>query len=1137
MSENPKADASKTQINYEDAPTLPPPRLEVGAVAWLRHNLFGSPTDTIITILSTLFILVIVYTFFDWAIGWANWYAIINNQRLFMLDRFEPVFEWRVALTVLIAAALTGVSFAVWARRSLRTLTIASLIILGAMAILPTVIEALIPMPSSYLAAGNVEIVDRADTILPQQALAFIAQEGEQVSVSLATKEVAEDEALEDLAGFSDRTAAALANAAQNRLDVQESTGATFDRMVSKTLTENLEERTRLNIRTFVRTNDMVASTINLTTIIQNQADAGELTVDQLRIWLDRVQAAENALEEGDDAVGTAVDSAENLLPANNSGIIEISEELGEALQALSTAILASENIEELGENLVNRLTVDLIGEEDQPDSAENLINPSPAETVILRVIFVQLLSPVSVTDTYSISEVPMQVAILDGETGDVLGEGIVSPAGEVVTAQIPADGWYVLTKTAIEGEEGTAILDVKGIYPIVERATAGASGSIFVRLTDDELLITAPRPTLDGEDIPMAVLIDNQFRGRRSLQSYLIHFVPLTLRQFERLFLPFFMTVVWGFVIGRVLAHLLGEQSRFNNTTSRIILILLGLSPLLLILIYFGPVNGDLGFMPMGGIPAIILKIVLAIGIVFQAGQIDSWLNRTNRGEDAEAGITNLLMYGWGIFPILMYMLASGIGGFSAATLASVIGSLVWLLLMYFIGLNFRGVLGYGLLVAGFFLQIAQSFVIDTIWETWTDEPVTSIFIWLVLAVVATGFGILGYSLRHRVDDSIKRLGYLISTGAFVFTLTNINLMDGTADPLTLALAGLAFLLVMGWVFFNGVHHFNSNSMIIGLLLITFLWMQFWTPVDKFSSFLFIVWLGAGAVVFKRGEEAQRNQRKTPDTDEKPRIQRMATPGLFVVAFAWIVVLFVIPAIITALDSAGILQTSPNDLLPLTDKRRWGGFMLTMQITILGIGASFPIGLLLALGRRSNLPIVKTACIIYIETVRGVPLVTVLFMATLLVPLVDPALATIEGVVRVWVGVTMFSAAYLAENVRGGLQSIPSGQTEAAQAIGLSGWQTTIYILLPQALRAVIPALVGQFISLFKDTSLVYIVGLAELLGIAQRVVAQPEFIQRRQETFLYIAIIYFVFSYIMSYISRRVEETGSGAARARQI
>ena len=230
-------------------------------------------------------------------------------------------------------------------------------------------------------------------------------------------------------------------------------------------------------------------------------------------------------------------------------------------------------------------------------------------------------------------------------------------------------------------------------------------------------------------------------------------------------------------------------------------------------------------------------------------------------------------------------------------------------------------------------------------------------------------------------------------------------------------------------------------------------------------------------------------------------------------------------------------MQTSPDDLLPLSDKRVWGGLMITMQLTVLGIAASFPIGLALALGRRSRLAVVKYTCILYIELVRGVPLITILFLASLLVPLVDPNLAAIDQAVRAWVAFTMFSAAYLAENVRGGLQSIDRGQTEAAQAIGLSNWQTTLFILLPQALRAVIPALVGQFISLFKDTSLVFIVGLADILGVASRVVAQAEFLQKRQETFLYVAILFFVFSYIMSYISRKIEATGSGAVRAQQL
>jgi general L-amino acid transport system permease protein len=161
------------------------------------------------------------------------------------------------------------------------------------------------------------------------------------------------------------------------------------------------------------------------------------------------------------------------------------------------------------------------------------------------------------------------------------------------------------------------------------------------------------------------------------------------------------------------------------------------------------------------------------------------------------------------------------------------------------------------------------------------------------------------------------------------------------------------------------------------------------------------------------------------------------------------------------------------------------------------------------------------------------VPLVSVLFMASLLVPLLDPNLATIPGVVRAMVGITMFSAAYLAENVRGGLQSIPGGQEEAGKALGLNNVQVTSQIMLPQALRAVIPALVGQAISLFKDTSLVYIVGLADLTRVAQRVVAQSEFVGHRLETFTFVSVIYFIFSYVMSYVSRRIEESGSGSAR----
>jgi general L-amino acid transport system permease protein len=207
---------------------------------------------------------------------------------------------------------------------------------------------------------------------------------------------------------------------------------------------------------------------------------------------------------------------------------------------------------------------------------------------------------------------------------------------------------------------------------------------------------------------------------------------------------------------------------------------------------------------------------------------------------------------------------------------------------------------------------------------------------------------------------------------------------------------------------------------------------------------------------------------------------------------------------------------------------------MLTLMLTAVGIVAAFPIGVSLALGRRSSLPVVSTVCTLYIELVRGVPLITVLFMSMLLVPFVAPQLGGPDTApYRAMVAVTLFSAAYLAENVRGGLQSLPPGQEEAAKALGLAGWQVMLFITLPQALRAVIPALVGQFISLFKDTSLVAIVGLVDLTGVTRNVSAQTEFQGLVRETYVFIALIYFTFSFVMSRVSRRIEASGSGAAR----
>ena len=218
-----------------------------------------------------------------------------------------------------------------------------------------------------------------------------------------------------------------------------------------------------------------------------------------------------------------------------------------------------------------------------------------------------------------------------------------------------------------------------------------------------------------------------------------------------------------------------------------------------------------------------------------------------------------------------------------------------------------------------------------------------------------------------------------------------------------------------------------------------------------------------------------------------------------------------------------GVSRTS--DPLRVVSSNLWGGLLLTLLLTAVGIVVSFPLGILLALGRRSHLPIIKWTSIAYIELVRGVPLVTILFMAQIMLPLFLPAGIQIDRVVRAMVGIILFTAAYQAENVRGGLQAIPPGQYDAAKAVGLSGLHTTVFIILPQALRNVIPVLVGQFIALYKDTSLVAIVGLLDLLGIAKSIVSQPQFIGLQREAYLFVTVIYWFVSYFMAHLSQRLE------------
>jgi len=217
----------------------------------------------------------------------------------------------------------------------------------------------------------------------------------------------------------------------------------------------------------------------------------------------------------------------------------------------------------------------------------------------------------------------------------------------------------------------------------------------------------------------------------------------------------------------------------------------------------------------------------------------------------------------------------------------------------------------------------------------------------------------------------------------------------------------------------------------------------------------------------------------------------------------------------------------SNSQVLPAVPSTLWGGLLVTLILAVGGIVISFPIGILLALGRRSSLPVVKGFCTAVIELIRGVPLVTILFMFSLILQVFLPVGSRFDRLIRALIAITIFSAAYMAENIRGGLQAVPSGQIEAAKAVGMNTFYINLFIVLPQAIRAVIPAIVGQFIALFKDTTLVIILGINELLGIGRSVVnADPEFIQLQLEVYLFIAAIFWIFSYAMSYSSRKLEE-----------
>jgi general L-amino acid transport system permease protein len=224
-------------------------------------------------------------------------------------------------------------------------------------------------------------------------------------------------------------------------------------------------------------------------------------------------------------------------------------------------------------------------------------------------------------------------------------------------------------------------------------------------------------------------------------------------------------------------------------------------------------------------------------------------------------------------------------------------------------------------------------------------------------------------------------------------------------------------------------------------------------------------------------------------------------------------------------LSIIGILMWGGVLGLPYVENERWGGLILTLLLSSFGVAAAFPLSILLALGRRSDLPVIRALSVGYIELIRGVPLISLLFMASVMLPLFLPSGVTIDKLVRAQIAMILFAAAYLAENVRGGLQAIPKGQYDAAYALALPFWRRTYLIILPQALRISVPPLVNSIIAFFKDTSLVLIIGLFDLLSTIKISLTEPQWNGFGVEAYVFASLVYFVFCFAMSRYSRSFE------------
>jgi general L-amino acid transport system permease protein len=228
----------------------------------------------------------------------------------------------------------------------------------------------------------------------------------------------------------------------------------------------------------------------------------------------------------------------------------------------------------------------------------------------------------------------------------------------------------------------------------------------------------------------------------------------------------------------------------------------------------------------------------------------------------------------------------------------------------------------------------------------------------------------------------------------------------------------------------------------------------------------------------------------------------------------------------IAGLVIMGVLLKGGIFGLKSVETTQWGGLLLTLLLSVFGLTAAYPLGVVLALGRQSKLPAVKAICIVYIEMIRGVPLISLLFMASIIFPLFLPEGVTINAIIRAQIAIILFTAAYIAEVVRGGLQAMARGQFEAAESLGLNYYLTMRLIILPQALKIVIPPTVSILISAFKDTSLVVIIALYDLLKTTQTVLSDPRWMGFSREAYIFVAIIYFLGCFSMSNYSRKLEK-----------